>query len=272
MGKATAVKKEKTVTVTQKVQPDPAVSVPVAVAAAAAENAGLRIDGNGVSLVILAEVVGATRSDVGHGYMLTVNVQRMIDLGLVEQAPVELVPANAEGALATRATQAGFDYFEAASKAEQEAAKPAAPAWGNPAPRAPQVLPDLSKPNTPAPAANAAPAKAAAPRRDPVKTDPASISSVVAGVPIPERKRGGEGFKPREAVYPFGATPIGASFFVAGTEAKPDPGKSIAASCKAAAKKHGGKFIVRTIEDGTPWGFAGKKGCAVYHVAEDFDG
>lgn len=109
------------------------------------------------------------------------------------------------------------------------------------------------------------PAPAPAPASAAAKQPTAKRSGIVAGIPIPAPVRG------RGAnAYGFDTLEIGESFFVAATADRPDPAKGIASTVASAADRmEGRKFIVRSIEDGAPWGdeYKGKAGAAVWREA-----
>lgn len=286
MGKATKAPKAQKENKTVSVSPiTPAAQMSVAATVAAAEAAELRIDANGMPLAVLAEIVGATRSPQGFMYMLPATAAVLVQGNLVEQAPADQLAPGPNGELGTRATDAGLTYFDAAVAAEQaaiEAAKqatqgvqpqaaPTSP-WGAP-PTVPQILPDLTQqPAQPVLVAGSTPSVPKT-RGPSVPVDPASISGVVAVTVIPPSKRG-SGLARRKAVYPFANTPIGTGFFVAATTEKPEPWRTLTASIHQETKKltDGSKFIVRHLLDGAAFGFAGKPGAGVYHVAKDFAG
>lgn len=275
MGKRTTPKSKDTKTVTVTT-PQPTASQPMGVAAmaAAAEAADLRMDANGVSLRALAEVVGATDSDAGCMYLSNEFAPAMLQLGLIEQAPVEVVAAGPNGELATRVTDAGRAYFEAAKQAEQAAVQQPAPAptWGAPPASAPRVLPDLTQQPAPQPAPQGAPKS----RGFVAKTPANAVSKPVAVTNIPSIKRAFGERGPRASVYPFAETPVNSGFFVASTPENPKPWKSLSASCLAATKrlsKDGSKFIVRHLNDGGEvFGDSakGKEGAGVFHVPASF--
>ncbi len=88
--------------------------------------------------------------------------------------------------------------------------------------------------------------------------------------------------------YPFEQLEIGQSFFVPVSEDKPNPAKSLASTVTSANDRHAyeiegetmvnrkgetvpkkgfnKRFIVRPVEDGAAWGFAGQAGAAVWRI------
>jgi cell division septum initiation protein DivIVA len=70
-------------------------------------------------------------------------------------------------------------------------------------------------------------------------------------IPVPESKRGGR----KADVYPFESLEVGDSFFVASTEAKPNPAKSLASTVSSATKRYANAtpkraFTVRAVDGG----------------------
>ena len=112
----------------------------------------------------------------------------------------------------------------------------------------------------------------------------ASSFAVVADVPMPGASRGGRSTE----TYPFDKLEAGQSFFVAATESKPNPAKSLASTVTSANERYSEElegqtrlnrrgnevpatrqireFAVRTVEDGAPWGFPGVKGAGVWRT------
>lgn len=120
-----------------------------------------------------------------------------------------------------------------------------------------------------------------------------TISSLVASVPVPSIRRGGEGSR---SVYPFDSMEAGQSFFVPQTGDK-NPAKSLASNITTVMKKgatvvagqfrtinrknrktgqpetvqlpvysYPRIFVTRAVDDGAPWGFPGQKGAAVWRT------
>lgn len=112
----------------------------------------------------------------------------------------------------------------------------------------------------------------------------ASNFAIVADVAMPGASRGGRSTE----TYPFDKLEKGQSFFVAATEAKPNPAKSLASTVTSANERYAEEipgetrtnrkgnvvpatrqireFAVRTVEDGAPWGFPGVKGAGVWRT------
>jgi len=112
----------------------------------------------------------------------------------------------------------------------------------------------------------------------------ASNFAIVADVAMPGASRGGRSTE----TYPFDKLEAGQSFFVAATEAKPNPAKSLASTVTSANERYAveiegetrvnrkgntvpatrqtREFAVRTVEDGAPWGFPGVKGAGVWRT------
>lgn len=112
----------------------------------------------------------------------------------------------------------------------------------------------------------------------------ASNFAVVADIPMPGASRGGRSAE----TYPFDKLEKGQSFFVAATEAKPNPAKSLASTVTSANERYAEEipgetrvnrkgntvpatrqireFAVRTVADGAPWGFPGVAGAGVWRT------
>lgn len=112
----------------------------------------------------------------------------------------------------------------------------------------------------------------------------ASNFAVVADIPMPGASRGGRSTE----TYPFDKLEKGQSFFVAATEAKPNPAKSLASTVTSANERYAEEipgetrtnrkgnvvpatrqireFAVRTVADGAPWGFPGVAGAGVWRT------
>lgn len=124
--------------------------------------------------------------------------------------------------------------------------------------------------------------------------------TVAANVPVPTVKRGGRS----GTLYPFDSLEVGQSFFVAATNDKPNPAKSLASTVSSATMRYANEkgtrevqekdaegnkvfadaekkvpkmitvpayettreFVARSVEDGAPWGQAGVKGAGVWRT------
>lgn len=108
--------------------------------------------------------------------------------------------------------------------------------------------------------------------------------SIVGDVAIPNVTR----TRTANSLYPFDDLEIGQSFFVPASEDKPNPAKSLASTVTSANDRYAHevegeteinrkgetvpkkafdrRFIVRAVEDGAPWGFAGVAGAGVWRI------
>lgn len=78
----------------------------------------------------------------------------------------------------------------------------------------------------------------------------ASAFAIIDGAVLPAG-RGGRNAN----VYPFDAMNVGQSFFVAATDAKPNPAKSLASTVSSASKRlTPKKFSVKSVESGKAYG------------------
>jgi len=139
-----------------------------------------------VCAITLAEIVAASIGEVGFLYTPADVHVPLIEAELVELNP-ELMDAN--GWIATRATQKGIDEVNTKVETQYE-------------------LPNVA---------------------------PVAAGKFVleANVPVPTIKRGGH----KNEMYPFAVMEVGQSFFVAATEAKPNPAKTLASTVSGATKR-----------------------------------
>lgn len=88
--------------------------------------------------------------------------------------------------------------------------------------------------NVPAFATSLGIAAAGAPAAPATEPGPKPVFKIDMGIPVPASKRGG-GLK--ADIYPFATLPVGGSFFVAATEANPNPVKGLASTVSSANKR-----------------------------------
>lgn len=110
-----------------------------------------------------------------------------------------------------------------------------------------------------------------------------TVSSIVTDVAMPSVRSG-----VRSDLYPFATMEVGQSFFVPATDDKPNPAKSLASTITSAnlryseeipdekrvnrrgrevpARRQLREFALRTVSDGTPWGYPGVSGAGVWRT------
>lgn len=95
-------------------------------------------------------------------------------------------------------------------------------------------------------------------------TAPAAAEAVAASKPSfvlesgftpPESKRGGI----KSDIYPFAQMEVGQSFFVAATEARPNPAKVMASTVSGAIKRYATHYPAKHAKAGQPTGKDGRK-------------
>lgn len=158
-------------------------------------------------------------------YTSTAQNKPLLDAGFVE---VNDGMKDAAGNVATRATATGIDAVAKAAAGQSPAPAGAA-------------SPEASKPSNPRPSPSN------------FKLDDA--------VTMPTIKRGGPGGN----VYPFDSMNAGQSFFVAATDDRPNPAKSLASTVSSATKRYAEatpirKFAVRSVVEN------GVKGARVWRT------
>ena len=257
--------------------PAKTVAKPVAKAEAAAPVAA------GVNLQHLTHIVTMTNGPEGFCYSPAEVNAPLAAAGLVE-VKADVVDEN--GHAATRASVAGIAYVAAAAASPfpVSAAPVAAPVAF-----VPPMQPDLPA-IAPAPAwtptATADVAAPAAPTTRSITKAPEGGFKIITGLTPPPLTRS---FGARTGVYPFDSMPVGGSFFVIATEARPKPAKSLASTVNSAMARHAvqsgvdaeGKptfektrqVSLRAVqadtswEDGSvggaPWGYPGAAGAMV---------
>lgn len=206
-----------------------------------------------VNLQLLAALATATRQSADSFlYVSDADLAPLQAAGYIVTNP----SVRNENGVATRLTDAGLSAADAA--AAQSAAAPAAGFGAAPAAAAP-----------------AAPATAGG-------------FALVAGVAVPEVKRGG-GIGPRTETYPFGQMEVGQAFFIPATAEKPNPERSYASSVASATQRYSHadpsgatrtnrkgavvpvmivdrEFVIRRVEDGAAFGHAGVAGAGVWRI------
>lgn len=183
-----------------------AAAAKAAAEATAKANAGPQID-----MGLLKAIVEGTKSEAQCLYVPEAISKPLVDAGL---AIINPTYKDANGNIATRATDAGIAKLEV----------PAAPVLGAIAP-APQAT-----------------ASAAVVGGFKLET----------GVAIPEAKRGfgiGHGGQGRKSIYPFAEMQVGHSFFVGPTEAMPEPAKTLGSTVSSATLRYSEPVF---NADGTP--------------------
>ncbi|HCH8410340.1 TPA: hypothetical protein NNQ05_004574, partial [Salmonella enterica] len=179
------------------------------------------------SQIALLGTIAAATADNSFVYASGKDQKALVDAGFAE---INATLVNDKQETATRATQAGFDFVK-----ENE-----------------------SKGTSP------------------VTQSTAQTFAIATGVEIPVTPRTRES----SSIYPFEQLEIGQSFFVPVSEDKPNPAKSLASTVTSANDRHAyeiegetmvnrkgetvpkkgfnKRFIVRPVEDGAAWGFAGQ--------------
>lgn len=165
---------------------------------------------------------------------------------------------DGNGGFATRATEAGIAYVASQSGPFGGATATASPFGVAPA----------------ATGAAAVEVTASGAAKRTITKPPEGGFVIAVNVPLPPVKRG---FGPKAELYPFTALEVGGSFFVAATEARPDPSKSLASTVNSAMNRFAAEvngvltktrvFALRRIEDGAPWGQPGVAGAGVFRTA-----
>lgn len=84
---------------------------------------------------------------------------------------------------------------------------------------------------------------------------PKQLFTLDEGVAVPESKRGG---RLKADIYPFGDMKVGQSFFVAATEAKPNPAKGLQSTVSSANKRYISVFPATTGQNKIPHPKAGQ--------------
>jgi hypothetical protein len=162
-----------------------------------------------IDMATLKIIVEATKANSA-AYVPEAVSKPLVDAGLVV---INTDYKDPQGNIATRATDAGIAKLEV----------PAAPAWG-----APQV--------------------------QPMQASAAIVGGfkLETGVAVPAAKRGfgaGNGGQGRKSIYPFADMQVGQSFFVAPTEAMPDPAKTLGSTVSSATLRYSEPVF---NADGTP--------------------
>ncbi len=214
---------------------------------------------------LLKTIVDATRSEAGFIYAAkTDDLAALVTAGHVEVRE-DIVDEN--GAIAARATATGAAVADATP-----AAAPVASPFGATASAA------FTPAAAPVAAAPVAAAPVAATVVVPAPAAPAASSfALIGGVPIPAAKRFG-----KSSTYPFDSMEVGQSFFVAATQDRPNPAKSMASTVNSAKARYAvedgvdaegntkyrntREFVLRRVQDGTPFGFPGKEGAGIWRT------
>lgn len=213
----------------------------------------------------LVELSKATHDAARNNFMF---VQPVFADALAAAGFAEVHPTmtDEQGNKASRSTATGDAAATAYIQAKEAAAAApaAAPAVGSPFSTSSAAAFGTAAPAAPqAPAAVPAVAPTVPPQAAPAAVAPVPTNfKIAANVPIPEAQRFG-----KTAVYPFDALQVGQSFFVAASEKRPNPAKSVASTVNSANKRLAPRnFAVRRVDDGAPWGFPGQHGAGVWRL------
>jgi len=223
-----------------------------------------------INLQHLTHIVTQTQSAAGFCYSPAEVNAPLLAAGLVA---VREDVTDESGHIATKATEAGIAYVASRGSPFGAAASTTAASGngGGDASTTGNANQPTGDANVVAPASRV---KAVAPEGG---------FKLVSGVPMPEVTRK---FGAKPAIYPFADMEVGQSFFVAATEARPNPAKQMASTVNSATQrftvedgthvvdgqtvakwKKTRTFSLRNIDDGAPYGFPGVKGAAVFRTA-----
>lgn len=231
----------------------------------------------GINLQHLTHIVTATTGPAGFCFTPAEVNGPLVAAGLVD-IKADVVDAN--GHIATKANAAGIEYVaKAAGPFGGVAAAAVSGAW----------TPEVQQAAPAAPAATQHNTAMAVPATRTMTKPPEGGFKVVVGIAPPPLVRE---FGTRQSVYPFDSMVVGGSFFVAATEQRPKPAKSLASTVNSATArfavedgvdgdgnpkfKKTRKFSLRAVAadttwpdgstGGAPWGFPGQAGAMVSRI------